>query len=67
MASLTVVQINVPPEGSFGVTLNRVRSWLNANRIRPADFRSMHVPDGVAFKLSFRSEDDARRFEEQFH
>src|SRR5262249_18870095 len=45
--------------GSFGDTMNDLRSWLDHNKIEPALFKQS---DGVEFEISFDNEEAARLF-----
>jgi hypothetical protein len=54
-------------EGSFGATMNVIRSWLDHRKIEPASFKSVVEADsGVGFEIAFNSENEARLFEQAF-
>ena len=65
-----VVQIETKPGepgGSFGETMNAVRTWLDHRHIEPASFMSVaNALSGVGFEIGFNSKDEAYRFEEAF-
>jgi hypothetical protein len=55
------------PNRAFGVAMNEIRTWLDAHKIQPVDFRpDRAAPGGVAFEITFRQEYEARLFEETF-
>lgn len=60
------VRVDVPLGSSFGVTMNQVRSWLDSTKIQTTNFRPVSAAHGVAFELTFGSEQDAQRFKEYF-
>jgi len=49
--------------GSFGDTMNDLRSWLDYNKIEPALFKQS---DGVEFEIGFDNEEAARLFWREF-
>jgi len=62
-----VVRIEERPGGSFGETMNAVRTWLDHRHIEPASFMSVaNALSGVGFEIGFNSKDEAYRFEESF-
>jgi hypothetical protein len=55
------------PQKAFGVALNEIRTWLDAHKIQPFDFRPDPAgPGAVAFEIKFRREEEARLFEQTF-
>jgi hypothetical protein len=46
--------------------MGQIRTWLDANKIQPLIFQSIEIHGGTAFELRFQSEDEARRFEQEF-
>jgi hypothetical protein len=65
-----VVQIETKPGepgGSFGETMNTVRTWLDHRHIQPASFEPVApARGGVGFDISFDSEEEAHLFEREF-
>ena len=62
-----VVRVKKQPEGSFGETMNNMRSWLDRRKIQPALFNSVfNALRGVGIEIGFDSEDEAELFERQF-
>jgi hypothetical protein len=62
-----VVHIEKRPEGSFGETMNSIRSWLDHSHIQPVLFKPVASDrSGVGFEIGFNSEEEARRFEREF-
>jgi hypothetical protein len=65
-----VVQIETKPGepgGSFGETMNTVRTWLDHRHIRPVSFLPItNARSGVGFEISFNSEEEAHLFERDF-
>jgi hypothetical protein len=62
----TTVRVNVPPGTTLGAAMNCIGSWLDENKVQPTNFRALGNL-GAAFELSFRHEDEARRFVQQFN
>jgi len=58
-----IVRIEKRLPGSFGDTMNELRSWLDHNKIEPTLFKQI---DGVEFEIGFDSEDAARLFQRDF-
>jgi hypothetical protein len=56
------------PQKAFGVAMNEIRTWLDAHKIQPVDFRPdpTRGPGAVAFEIKFRREEEARLFEQTF-
>ena len=55
------------PEADLGSTMGRIRSWLDANKIEPIEFKT--ASDGnaaVSFTIRFRSVDEAALFVRDF-
>ena len=65
-----VVQIETKPgepRGSFGETMNTVRTWLDHRHIQPVSFLPItNARSGVGFEISFNSEQEAHLFEREF-
>ena len=65
-----VVQIETKPgepKGSFGETMNTVRTWLDHRHIQPASFNPVaNARSGVGFEVGFNNQDEANLFEEAF-
>ena len=65
-----VVQIETKPgepKGSFGETMNTVRTWLDHRHIQPVSFLPItNTRSGVGFEISFNSEEEAHLFEREF-
>ena len=63
-----VVRVEKQPGGTFGETMNNIRSWLDYRHIKPASFNPVaNARSGVGFKISFNSENEAHLFEQEFH
>jgi hypothetical protein len=55
------------PGRAFGIAMNEIRTWLDAHKIQPSDFRpDSAAPGAVAFEITFRQEYEAQLFEETF-
>ena len=46
--------------------LNEIRTWLDSERIEPIRFKIVVGRSGLGFEISFRSQREAERFQEQF-
>ena len=55
------------PAKIYGISMNEIRTWLDAHKIQPAEFRpDASGPDSVAFEIRFQQEDEAQLFEQAF-
>ena len=62
-----IVRIENTPEGSFGVTMNDIRVWLDHQKIEPASFKPVaKAGHGIGFEFGFNSEEQARLFAQAF-
>ena len=62
-----VVHVEKKPGGSFGGTMNNIRSWLDHSHIQPVLFKPVASDrSGVGFEIGFNSEEEAHRFEREF-
>jgi hypothetical protein len=61
-------RVEKPITTPTGEMMNAMRSWLDAQRIEPLEFRMRPVGGGqsVEFELRFSTADDAALFEQQF-
>jgi len=68
MALLTpvVVHADNPRNAPLGKAMNDIRVWLDSERIQPVEFKMVVNSAVLGFEISFRNEQDAARFEEQF-
>lgn len=61
------VYIVKPDEVSTAQIMQRFRDWLDVERIEPMLFKSGVQVDGkIAFEISFRTSEQAARFNRQF-
>jgi hypothetical protein len=51
---------------NLGNTMNDIRTWLDAEKIQPVEFKTVVGHAGVGFEISFRCEQEAQRFHERF-
>jgi hypothetical protein len=58
----TVVRLSSGEQ--LGKTMNR--TWLDSEKIQPAEFRTMADAKGYVFTIGFRNLNDADRFRAQF-
>jgi hypothetical protein len=61
MATPTVIRAE-----DLSNTMNDIRTWLDAEKIQPVDFRTVVGQAGIGFEISFRTEQEAERFQERF-
>ena len=64
-AGTTAVRVQIPTGTPFGTAMNRIRIWLDANKIQPRNFRPVDG-HGIVFELDFRSEHEAHLFHAAF-
>jgi hypothetical protein len=65
--SPVVVRIEKQLGGTFGGTMNSIRSWLDHSHIQPVLFKPVASDrSGVGFEIGFNSEEEAHRFEREF-
>ena len=51
---------------NLGETMNDIRTWLDAEKIEPVDFKTVVSHAGIGFEISFETEQEAERFQERF-
>jgi hypothetical protein len=61
MATPTVIRAE-----NLGNTMNAIRTWLDAEKIQPVDFRTVVGHAGIGFEIGFRTEQEAERFQRRF-
>jgi hypothetical protein len=61
MATPTVIRAE-----NLGKTMNDIRTWLDAEKIQPVEFKTIVSHAGIGFEISFRSEQEAERFQQRF-
>jgi hypothetical protein len=61
MATPTVIRAE-----NLGNTMNAIRTWLDAEKIQPVDFRTVVGSAGIGFEISFRLEHEAECFQRRF-
>ncbi|HXO02186.1 MAG TPA: hypothetical protein VN900_09015 [Stellaceae bacterium] len=61
MATPTVIRAE-----NLGETMNDIRTWLDAEKIEPVDFKTVVSHAGIGFEISFETEQEAERFQERF-
>jgi hypothetical protein len=66
LTSLTAVRAEHLPDTPFGGTMNKIRTWLDSEKIEPKDFKTVMARQGLGFEIRFKSERDAERFQHQF-
>ena len=52
--------------GNLGDTMNNIRTWLDSEKIEPVEFKTVVSQAGIGFEISFRSEQEAERFQQRF-
>jgi hypothetical protein len=57
-----VIYTQKQPHGSFGETMNDIRSWLDHHKMQPVLFKAA----AHGFEIGFASEDDAFTFRREF-
>jgi hypothetical protein len=65
-ASSIIVHIETPAGKPMGTTMNAIRSWLDSQKIQPANFKVVPTARGFGFEIAFRQEHDAECFRQQF-
>lgn len=64
-APFTVV-VRLSQGENLGETMNRLRSWLDREKIQIAEFKTEADATGYTFKIGFLTVDAANRFRRQF-
>jgi hypothetical protein len=62
----TVVRANYLTLAPLASTMNEIRMWLDSEKIEPSEFKMIVSREGLGFEISFKSEEDAERFQRQF-
>jgi hypothetical protein len=63
---LQAVRVRVSRVGVLGETMQKIRIWLDHQKIQPTSFRTTADPRGYLLTLEFGSEEQAERFRQQF-
>ena len=63
--ALTVPAV-IYAQGPLANTLDQIRKWLDREKIEPLAFKTLVGQSGIGFEISFRTEREAERFQEQF-
>ena len=66
LTSPAVVYAKHLPDTPLGSTMNKIRTWLDSEKIEPKDFKTVVAREGLGFEIRFKSERDAERFQRQF-
>jgi hypothetical protein len=55
------------PETTLADAMNEMRTWLDNTRLQPVEFKIVVASvTGIAFDVTFRSEEEAALFQEAF-
>ena len=60
-----VVRVRVSSGQPLADAMNRLRIWLDHQKIQPAEFKTITDAKGYALDIAFRSVTDAERFRRQ--
>ena len=59
------VRVETPKE-AFARTMNEMRTWLDAHKIVPADFKVVPTATGIAVDMRFPDQYHASLFQQRF-
>jgi hypothetical protein len=62
----TVIRAATQRNTPLGSAMNEIRTWLDREKIEPVEFKTVVGRAGFGFEISFKSEDEAVRFQERF-
>ena len=60
------IRIRVSLGSPLGETMNKMRTWLDRQKIQPREFKTGVDGKGYAFTIAFSNEDEAELFRQQF-
>jgi hypothetical protein len=66
LSSPVVIRAETQTNTPLGSIMNEIRTWLDRERIELAEFRTVASSAGLGFEISFKSEQEADRFQQQF-
>jgi hypothetical protein len=66
LMSPVVIQANNRPNTPLGSAMNEIRTWLDGKKIETVHFKTVVGSAGLGFEISFKSEQDAERFQQRF-
>jgi hypothetical protein len=66
LSSSVAIRAENQTNTTLGSTMNEIRTWLNREKIEPAEFKTIVGSAGLGFVISFKSEQEADRFQRQF-
>jgi hypothetical protein len=58
--------IRLSESDELGATMNKIRSWLDGQKIQAVTFKTLPDAMGHIFTIGFRTIEDATRFRAQF-
>jgi outer membrane lipoprotein-sorting protein len=62
----TTTVVRVSPGQQLGETMIRLRTWLDREKIQPAEFKTAVDGKGYKFTIGFLNTNDVERFRAQF-
>jgi hypothetical protein len=60
------VIVHVSPGDPLGDAMNRIRTWLDKEKVQTATFTTASGSSGYTFTIGFKNIGDAGRFRQQF-
>jgi hypothetical protein len=58
--------VRVSQDDQLGDAMNRIRTWLDGEKIQTASFATIPDAEGYTLKVGFKTAADAERFRRQF-
>ena len=63
---MRVTEVRIPDGDDLVERLTDMRVWLDEHRYEPSTFTYFFAPPGMKIRVSFRVEDQAKKFAERF-
>jgi hypothetical protein len=64
--AVRVTEVPIPDANDLSERLTDMRVWLDEHRYEPSTFAYFFIPPGMTIRVSFKVEDEAKKFAERF-
>ena len=61
-----IAKVRISKDASLGATMNRMRTWLDKQKIQPARWEAMIDAQGFTVMVAFNRDDESELFRQRF-
>jgi hypothetical protein len=65
-ANPRIAKVRISKDASLGATMNRMRTWLDKQKIQPARWEAVIDAQGFTVMVAFNRDDESELFRRQF-